>query len=90
MAAPHEMTSTVVDLQINVVDSDGDGVGDDEDNCPSMPNVDQGDTDGDSVGDACDNCISVANPEQEPSAINLDCGQACVTSSCAGTQCMNH
>jgi len=47
-----------------VVDQDGDGVPDDEDNCPSTPNVDQADGDGDAVGDACDNAPGVANPDQ--------------------------
>lgn len=39
------------------VDTDGDGVFDDEDNCPDMPNPDQADIDGDTVGDVCDNDI---------------------------------
>jgi hypothetical protein len=37
-----------------------------------------------------DNCVSIANPGQEPSAINPNCGEACVTSSCAGTICVNY
>jgi Tol biopolymer transport system component len=35
-------------------DSDGDGVPDHLDNCPTVANGDQADTDGDLVGDACD------------------------------------
>jgi hypothetical protein len=37
-------------------DSDGDGVLDSVDNCPTVPNPDQADTDGDGIGDACDIC----------------------------------
>ena len=46
-------------------DTDGDGVGDDCDNCDAAMNQDQGDTDGDGVGDACDNCPVNMNPGQE-------------------------
>ena len=59
-------------------DSDGDGVGDGADNCPSNSNPAQEDTDGDKQGDACDgdndndgvpngsdNCPLNANPNQD-------------------------
>ena len=36
------------------LDGDGDGVADDDDNCPNVANEDQTDTDGDGEGDACD------------------------------------
>jgi len=36
------------------IDTDGDGIPDDDDNCPDIPNPEQTDTDGDGVGDACD------------------------------------
>lgn len=35
-------------------DSDGDGYGNECDNCPTVPNPDQRDSDGDGIGDACD------------------------------------
>jgi hypothetical protein len=46
-------------------DSDGDGVLDESDNCPNIPNPNQSDNDEDGFGDACDNCPDVANPGQE-------------------------
>ena len=36
------------------VDSDGDTICDDVDNCPAVANTDQKDSDGDKIGDACD------------------------------------
>ncbi|HUM10124.1 MAG TPA: thrombospondin type 3 repeat-containing protein, partial [Myxococcaceae bacterium] len=60
-----------------VVDTDGDGVDDARDNCPTVANGDQKDTDQDGIGDACDkdidndgvlnaqdNCVKDANPDQ--------------------------
>jgi hypothetical protein len=44
-----------------VVDTDGDGIPDRIDNCPTVYNPDQLDTDGDGYGDACDLCPRVAN-----------------------------
>ena len=45
-------------------DTDGDGVPDVDDNCPTVPNSGQHDGDGDGDGDACDNCISIPNSDQ--------------------------
>jgi len=45
-------------------DSDGDGVPDGEDNCPSVFNPGQENADGDAHGDACDNCPNVWNDRQ--------------------------
>jgi rubredoxin len=44
-------------------DADGDGFGDECDNCVDIPN-DQADYDGDGLGDVCDNCPFVYNPGQ--------------------------
>ena len=59
-----------------VEDSDGDGVPNDEDNCPTVPNSDQIDTDSDDVGNACDNCPDVANSDQTDNDSD-DVGNAC-------------
>ncbi|MEM8995994.1 MAG: hypothetical protein AAGF23_14505 [Acidobacteriota bacterium] len=45
-------------------DTEGDGVADLLDNCPTDANADQSDLDVDDVGDACDNCPDDANPDQ--------------------------
>jgi len=63
------------------LDTDGDGVCDDEDNCVSVPNSGQEDGDQDGVGDVCDNCPDTANPGQEDSdqdGIGDACEDACV------------
>jgi len=72
-------------------DVDGDGIPDNNDNCPSVANADQTDTDSDGEGDACepdddndgvvdwiDNCPLVENPGQEDSD-NDGIGDACDT-----------
>jgi hypothetical protein len=45
--------------------SDADGILDENDNCPTVDNLDQADGDVDGLGDACDNCPSDSNPGQE-------------------------
>lgn len=57
-------------------DTDGDGVIDSQDNCPSISNPGQTDGDADGVGDACDNCPADSNASQ----LNTDgdgLGDAC-------------
>jgi hypothetical protein len=48
----------------HATDSDGDGIADGQDDCPSITNASQADRDSDGVGDACDNCPDVPNPGQ--------------------------
>ncbi|WP_452602242.1 thrombospondin type 3 repeat-containing protein [Pontimicrobium sp. MEBiC06410] len=52
-----------VNFSINV-DIDGDGVDNDDDNCPNTPNTNQLDSDGDNIGDVCDNCPNYASTNQ--------------------------
>ena len=46
------------------LDSDEDGIPDEEDNCPQTANPAQMDTDGDGRGDECDNCRETPNADQ--------------------------
>ena len=43
-------------------DEDFDGIPDEKDNCPEIPNPNQEDSDGDGVGDFCDQCPGVPDP----------------------------
>lgn len=61
-----------------VVDTDSDGIPDDDDNCPDDENSDQKDTDLDSLGDVCDPCPEDAEDECEND--NEEAGPACIDS----------
>ncbi|MBI3975069.1 MAG: thrombospondin type 3 repeat-containing protein [Armatimonadetes bacterium] len=50
----------IIDATLESLDSDGDGVPNTSDNCPTVPNPGQANADGDGWGDACDNCSAVA------------------------------
>jgi formylglycine-generating enzyme required for sulfatase activity len=56
-------------------DSDDDTVGDECDNCPAAPNMDQSDSDADGIGDACESC----SPDCAGLVCGPDpvCGQSC-------------
>lgn len=57
-------------------DADFDGVTDDDDNCPEIPNADQTDTDDDDEGDACDDDLDGDDTDNDedncPYALNED------------------
>lgn len=50
-------------LSTDEADADGDGVPDDNDNCPQVANASQVDSDGDGVGDACDACAATSSAD---------------------------
>lgn len=55
-AGSSEMTWVPLSLEDPGPDSDGDGLADAWDNCPTVPNADQANADGDATGDVCDPC----------------------------------
>lgn len=61
-----EVIQFVCDTGEIVVDTDGDGVYDKDDNCPTIPNIDQADSDNNGVGDACDTPIEPPIETPEP------------------------
>ncbi|MBL9120311.1 MAG: thrombospondin type 3 repeat-containing protein [Phycisphaerae bacterium] len=73
--SPHAFRPTPGDSE---ADSDGDGIRDSVDNCPTVPNQDQADLDSDGVGDVCDNCRFVFNPTQADTDLD-GVGDACQT-----------
>ena len=57
-------------------DSDGDGLLNSEDNCPTIANSDQSDTDGDCIGDVCDEFPEIYDLTQ-PDTDSDNIGDAC-------------
>ncbi len=81
-SAKHDALMAYLGNTPGIVDADGDGVADVNDNCPAVYNPNQADTDNDGVGDVCetptdsdgdgvadsaDNCPAVSNPNQADS-----------------------
>jgi hypothetical protein len=66
----YDNVGNLLTLADEVTDTDGDGIPDSSDNCPTVPNPGQEDTDADGVGNVCDNCPLVANQNQ--SDVDLD------------------
>jgi len=65
---------TFPDGSCGLPDTDGDGVPDASDNCPTVYNPDQIDTDDDGYGDACDLCPEVANTDADEDGLADACG----------------
>lgn len=77
---PADMTTMVdamPDTSTTPTDTDGDGVADTTDNCPTVANVDQRDHDMDAKGDVCDKCPHIAVSGLEPDSDNDGVGDAC-------------
>ncbi len=71
-----EGIGVLIYARILLGDSDGDGVQNVIDKCPTVANASQTDSDADGIGNSCDNCSSVFNPYQAD--INADgTGNAC-------------
>jgi hypothetical protein len=75
------------------LDSDGDGIPDIADNCPSESNSQQRDTDRDSIGDVCDDCPYSYDPQQSNTAGSAfgdacNCALAGVLLSADGCPCV--
>jgi len=60
-AGSSDATHPLYDVFADPFDIDNDGVPNALDNCPTVPNTDQGNEDGDRFGDACDPCPPIAD-----------------------------
>lgn len=54
---------------VSIVDTDGDGISDAADNCPTVANADQADADNDGAGDACDTCPNDADDDADGDSV---------------------
>jgi hypothetical protein len=68
----------------NPGDADGDGVGNEQDNCPVAANATQADRDDDGMGDACDPCADLPNQASGQSCTLLS-GKVAVSSNAGPT-----
>jgi hypothetical protein len=68
--APDAGLGIVPAVSLVAVDSDGDGINDDADDCPAFADPLQVDSDDDGVGDGCDNCPLAKNACQEDANLN--------------------
>jgi hypothetical protein len=59
-----EQSVTSGSYYFSVGDADGDGILDDDDNCPDQWNPNQNDSDSDGIGNWCDNCPNNCNTQQ--------------------------
>jgi predicted outer membrane repeat protein len=68
-----------------LVDSDGDGLADDVDNCPSLANPTQEDFDGDGLGDPCDSTFDLASAAQLVDALAANLHAVLLAADAPGT-----